>query len=89
MSFTDRYIKIPIRVYDAKQRELTDNEEEIDSSMMINPFKIESYRRSLPDKRDESETVAIVTDSGDSTTVYMSLEKFENLLNNFLLTNKP
>ena len=82
MAFTDRYIKVPIKVFDRKLQEMTGQSEDEDSYMMINPFDIVSYRPSFDkDDEDRNELTDIVDKTGDRTLVYLSVEQFESLLN--------
>jgi hypothetical protein len=87
MAFTDRYIKLPIKIFDIKEKDLTDKENLIDSWWKLNPYRIESYRPSEQPSADERSYTVIVTDSGDSTTVYLTIDEFEALLNKFAFTN--
>jgi hypothetical protein len=81
MVFTDRFIKVPIKVYNTRVKELTGDEGELtDSWEKINPFEIQSYR---PDIDNENELIVTVKNR-DPFTVYLSVEEFEKLLNNHL-----
>ena len=78
MAFTDRFIKVPVKVYDTKTKELTGEEGELTHSWeKINPFEIQSYR---PNVEDEKEIIVSVRNR-DPFTVYLSVEAFEKLLN--------
>ena len=79
--FTDRFIKIPIKVFDRQQKELTGRAENKESYMMINPFDIMKYRPSEDEDSDE-EIVSITDKSGATTWVYLTIKEFETLLNN-------
>lgn len=84
MSFTDRYIKLPIQIYDRKHAEITGQEVGEDSWMKVNPMEIASYRPTYDkDDIEKKEIVSITTKQGDSTNVYLSPEEFEELLNSF------
>jgi hypothetical protein len=78
--FTDRFITLPIKVYNTKVKELTGEEGELtDSWEKVNPFEIQTYR---PDV--DSETSVIVTvKNRDPFSVYLSVKDFEHLLNTF------
>ena len=84
MAFTDRFIKVPIQVFDRKLKEVTGIEEGEDSWMNVNPLEIASYRPSW-DSADETKTeiTSMMLKSGDCTLVYMSVKEFEHLLNNW------
>ncbi len=79
MSFTDRYIKVPIKLFDKQIKELTGKYESEDSYLKINPFEIVKYRQSWD---DGSEIVCVTDKLGDATLVYLTLNEFETLLNN-------
>lgn len=91
MAFTDRFIKIPTKVFDGDAHELIGKKEEdcdmISTTTMINPFKIECYRASIPRNVDFTEenlsTTSVTMESGDSHLAYMSINEFEKLLNKF------
>lgn len=83
MPFTDRFIKIPIQVYDRKLKELTGADEAEDSWMKINPMDISNYRPSYDSADLEQKEITSVTlKTGDTTLVYLTIEEFEELLNN-------
>lgn len=79
--FTDRFIKIPIKVYNVKEKELTNNENCYDSYEQINPFEISSYRPSFDSDYTEKECVSISFKNGSQTLAYLSVKEFEKLLN--------
>lgn len=76
--FTDKYIKLPIKIYEKSLKELTGKEELVDSWIKINPFDISTYRPS-----EEGQTL-IEFRNGTETLVYLSTEQFESKLNNFI-----
>jgi hypothetical protein len=75
--FTDRYVRLPIRVYNEEEKELTGNEHQIDSYEMVNPFRITSYR---PGEDDDNST-CITFDSGENMLVYWNIRQFERVMN--------
>lgn len=83
MAFTDRFIKVPIRVYDKKHKELTGEEISEDEFMKINPFEIVSYRTTVDDLQPDIPITCIKEKNGDTTLVYLHLDEFEKLLNEF------
>lgn len=91
MSFTDRYIKVPAKLIDPKERELTNKNEdeyaELDIKVRINPYKIVSYRAAIPMELEFDEGNQICTsvdiEGGNGYLVYMPIEEFEKLLNSF------
>lgn len=84
MAFTDRFISLPIQVYDRKAKELMDRDESEDSIVKINPMEIAAYRPSYDaDDPDKKEIVSMRLKCGDNYLVYMTMEDFEKHLNNF------
>lgn len=80
MAFTDRFITLPIKVYDRKQAELTGHEDYEDSFIKINPFEISQYKPST-DGDEWGECVHLVMKGGDDFNVYLTIEEFETALN--------
>ena len=83
MAFTDRYIRVPVKIVDRKLQELTGKDvDEEDSFIKINPFNIVKYRPTWDaDDTDKNEIIQIVDSLGDTTLVYLSVQEFEKLLN--------
>ena len=76
--FTDRFIKVPIKLYNREQQETFGTSIEIDSYEMISPFFIASYRPST----DPEGYVHVSFKDGTGLMVYLSVTEFENRLNN-------
>ena len=76
--FTDRFIKLPIRIYDRKREELTGQKEQEDRQCAVLPSQIEHYHGS---EDEGEEVVQLVMKSGKSFFVYLSCEEFERQLN--------
>lgn len=76
--FTRRYIRLPIKLYDREQLELTGVETTIDSYTMVNPMSIDCYR---PSMENEGDAVHIDFRFGGTIIVYMNINEFESLLN--------
>jgi hypothetical protein len=85
MSFTDRFIKLPIQVFDSKLAESIgeDKCEYVDSFIKINPFEISSYKETDSDKFNGKRHTYINMKDGGGFYVFLSIEKFEELLNKF------
>jgi len=81
MAFTDRFLKVPIKVYNIENAELTGKKEYSDSYIKINPFEIISYKPTNDDENDVENCVFITFKNGDGLFIYMGFEEFENLLN--------
>lgn len=75
--FTDRYLRVPIKIYDEEEKELTGTQNESDSYEMINPFRISSYR---PGGDDEN-TTFLSFENGDELLVYWNIRYFERAAN--------
>ncbi len=82
MAFTDRFIKIPIKVYDRKSADLTGKPDYEDSVMKINPFEISHYKPSNDTDNDDKGCVYVTMKQGDGFFVYLTMAEFEKLLNN-------
>lgn len=90
MAFSDRFMKVPIFMINAKADELMGKDSgEGDMArciMKINPRRIETYSETIPQKDfdpDNKIWTNVVMESGDSFIVRITLDKFEELLNNF------
>jgi hypothetical protein len=82
MSFTDRFLTVPIKTYNVKHKELTGEEELEDAVMKFNPFEITNYYPVNADDSDsELSCTRVVLKNGDSTVVYLRMAEFEKLLN--------
>lgn len=79
--FTDRFIKVPIGVYDKKVEELTGKENTYESWMKFLPFELATYRPTYKDEEPDTECVHMILKCGDSTVVHLSIKEFEELLN--------
>ena len=82
MAFTDRFIKVPIKVFSVTQKELTGKEVCTDVWFKFNPFEIQSYRPCTNDDyAEDGEAIVLVLKTGDTTVVYLTPDEFETLLN--------
>lgn len=80
--FTDRFIKVPIRIYSKKQYEITGKEEYEDSWFKFLPFELATYRPTSSDNNDDGHIwTTIMLKSGDETTLNITTKEFEKLLN--------
>lgn len=90
-NFTDRYMAVPIQLYNSKESDITGKEahecENIQTYAKINPFDIEYYRPGIIDELEFEEKNMEITSvyfrSGESLTVFMDIISFEKQLNNF------
>jgi hypothetical protein len=82
--FTDRFIKLPIEMFNRKEAELTDNPDAgtFESYGMFNAFEISSYWPAYNNDGEIEEKVTVYFKNGESVLVLMPIAKFEQLLNN-------
>lgn len=82
--FTDRFIKLPIKVYDAKERDLTGKVSDYeDSWMKVNPFEISQYKPTSDGETLTDDCTYVSLKNGDGFYVYLTISEFEQILNNF------
>lgn len=79
--FTDRFIKVPIRVFSVKEEELTGNSVDTDSWLKFNPFDLSNYKPSYDDAEPDVEITHMTLKNGYGVLVYLSPKEFESLLN--------
>lgn len=87
--WTERFIKIPIRVFDSKEKDMTGKEDfECDwvgTFKSILPNRIESYEPAMPSSegfgRDKQIATSITMQSGESFMGFINIEEFEKLIN--------
>lgn len=87
--FIDRYIKVPIKLYDGKSAEALGKDfvecESFTVKVRLDPERIESYYPCVPGKEDflkENMTaVHVMMWSGEHWVVMMEIKEFEQLLN--------
>lgn len=82
--FTDRFMKLPIKLHDAKQAELTGTAELEDSWEKILPFDITSWRPSFVSDDLDVEKTYITFKNGTSTLTDLHPKEFEKMLNDFV-----
>ena len=79
MTFTDRFLKIPIKTYHAETAELTGKKQMEDNYAKILPSDISEY---FPSSNDEDgPCVQCYTKSGRAFCVELTVKDFEKLLN--------
>lgn len=76
--FSDKFVRLPIRVHNRDQNELMGTDLEIDTYEMVNPFTISSYRPSI----DPSDMTYVSFKDGSGMMVYMNIKEFEHLMDN-------
>jgi hypothetical protein len=74
--FSDKFIRLPIRVYDKGMMDMVGVTQEIPTYEMVNPFHISSYR---PSQEPEGCTYISFKD-GTGMMVYMEIKEFEDYM---------
>ena len=82
--FTDRFIKVPVRIYDTNHKDLTGEEVLEDSWEKINPLEISNYRPAYPNEDEYFKCTNVVLKNGEPILVYLNIKEFEKLLNEHL-----
>lgn len=81
--FTDRFIKVPLELFNKDKAEIVGYNEDTktcDTILSLLPFEVSHYRPAFEDGR-ETGTV-IFMKNGDDFEISISLNEFEKLLNN-------
>ena len=81
MSFTDRFIEVPIHAYSVKEERLTGKAKDFESWLKFLPFELSNYKPSVDEDEPDIEITHIVLKNSYSCLVYLSPEEFERLLN--------
>lgn len=81
MKFTDRFVKVPIKVYDRAEMEMVGRASYEDSWLKINPFEISSYKPSHDKDNDDQVCTYVNMKDGNGFFVYLLPAEFEKLLN--------
>ncbi len=77
--FTDRFIKVPIKVVDKELADFAKDEDWDDSWQKINPLEISQYRPSI--STDNQNCTLINMKNGDEVYAYLTPDQFEKILN--------
>ncbi len=81
MAFINRFLKIPIQIYNQKQAEMTNNPEYEDVYAYILPTEIDEMFPTVSDSTNKPVTFVYMK-SGRTCIVEMAMEKFIKLLEN-------
>lgn len=81
MAFTDRFIELPIKVYDKEAADLVGKPDYEDSVIKISPFEISDYKPTNDADNQDAECVYLVLKNGRGFFVYLPMDKFEKILN--------
>ena len=79
MNFTDRYIELPIAVYNKRHKELTGKEELIDAPLKMLPFELSEY---YPSDDEGVWKTQIFLKNGQSYIIELNVSEFEKAINN-------
>jgi len=85
--FTDRFIKVPCKIYDTKEEELTGNSKGESAFIKILPLEISHYYKSNDNEEPEIPCVQVCLKSGIYIMVFLELHEFEKLLNDHFVVN--
>ena len=82
--FTDNFLKVPIKEFNTKEEELTGKKTARKAYLKMQLSEISHYRqcRDYENENSGQPYMSVYMKGGDSFYVYLSLEEFENLLNN-------
>ena len=81
MKFTDRFISLPIKVYNKQNADVMGKTEYIDTHMKILPFEISDYKATFDEENDDQECVSLTLKNGNNAYVYLTFSEFEKALN--------
>jgi hypothetical protein len=79
--FTQRFVKLPIKLYDVDHKELTGAEITKDTYQCINPFEISAYR---PSDENEGICTHVTFKNGEHMLIYLHISDFEKTLNDHM-----
>lgn len=81
MSFTDKFIRFPIMLYNKQQAEITGKQyADTETYLCVDPFTIATYRPATADEKDGEVTLLKFKD-GESVLIYLTVKEFEEQLN--------
>ena len=78
--FTDRFLKVPSRIYNSERKDLTGVKDLVKTNIRILPMEISEYYASFDDD-EEIEGTQIYMKNGESLWVTIPIREFEKLLN--------
>lgn len=81
MKFTDRFIELPIKIYNEHEKELTGNCEFKDIYLKVLPEEIQQYKPADDEETGITDIVHVRMKGGDTYNVYMDFIQFEDALN--------
>lgn len=81
--WTDRFIFLPISVYNVKEQEITGSADSVDSYLKTLPTNIVEYRPTFLESRPDQEATEITKRNGDTAVITLSVQQFEETMNEF------
>lgn len=78
MKYTDRFIRMPIKLLNQDHFDLTGDEITTDSYLMLNPLNISSYRPSMENGGDATQ---VSFKDNSSVLIYLKINLFEEIIN--------
>lgn len=81
--FTDRFIELPIKIFDENYKGMTGKEVLEDSWTKVNPMEISHYKPAYDDedKGDNFNCTHVSMKNGDAFFIYLLPKDFEKILN--------
>jgi len=76
--FTDRFLKVPIKLYDVDHKELTGSEVTKDTYTYINPFDVYAFR---PSDENNGDCTHVSMKSGETLLVYVHISDLIKMMN--------
>lgn len=77
----EKFIKFPIKIYNEEESAITGSQQKFSSYEMVNPFCIARYRPTWDE--DDADCVCVSFKDGTNILVYMTINEFESILNNY------
>lgn len=81
MNFTDRFLELPIKQFNQKEKDLLGTVDYYDATIYILPTEISEFKESSDTDLEIENIVHIIMKNGDAFNVYMDIEEFKKSLN--------
>lgn len=79
--FTDRFVELPIKQFNQKEKDLMGTVDYYDATIHVLPTEISEFKESSDIDLEIENIVHISMKNGDTFNVYMTIDKFKELLN--------
>lgn len=83
MAFIDRFIKVPISVYNIKDAEINGKADYKDGYTYLNPMEISEFYPWAEEEGEERPYIHVFNKTGRSFIVYLTEAQFIKLLNDY------